>query len=285
MRMGQLNMNWHTYSDHLKEMMENLMNSSKSADVTLVSEDKTKFKAHKFILSACSPLFKSIIDELPYKEESFIYLRGVQPQEMKSILQFIYLGQTTIHQDSMNELLNVAKSLEIKEISKDDEMDDVYTTSDDEIEDNFETFTENDKISSNGGQENDEHSIKLQNAIVKNYKSPNNKSYLMEEINQTDKKFIVKDEAGQYKCDKCEKHFLHLNHLYRHSRGVHEGVRYPCNICKKTFIEKRNLKLHIESIHQGIKYSCDLCDSVFTQKCSLFSHMKKKHIAGVHMME
>ena len=87
MSLEQFNLNWHTYSDHLKEMMGNIMNSHKSADVTLVCDDKTKFKAHKFVISACSPLFQSIIDELPQKEDSLIYLRGVQPQEMKSILR------------------------------------------------------------------------------------------------------------------------------------------------------------------------------------------------------
>merc|ERR1712221_26974 len=106
-------------------MMKTLMNTNKSADVTLVCNDKTKFKAHKFVLSACSPVFQSIIDDLPNKDDSFIYLRGIGPQEMKSILQFMYLGQATFYQDRMNEFLDVAKSLEIKEISKDVECDDV----------------------------------------------------------------------------------------------------------------------------------------------------------------
>ena len=113
----QFNLNWHTYSDHLKEMMQNLMQSNKSTDVTLVCEDKTRFKAHKFVLSACSPVFQSIITDLPQKEDSTT-LRGILSQEMKSILQFMYLGQATFYQDRMNEFIDVAKSLEVKEISK-----------------------------------------------------------------------------------------------------------------------------------------------------------------------
>merc|ERR1712029_975469 len=123
MNLEQYNLNWHTYPDHLKELMETLMNSNKSADVTLVCNDKTKFKAHKFVLIACSPVFQSIIDDCPNKEDSVIYLRGVLSQEMKSILQFMYLGQATFYQDRMNEFLSVAKSLEIKEISKDVDCD------------------------------------------------------------------------------------------------------------------------------------------------------------------
>ena len=89
-------LNWHTYSDHLQELMKHLMQSNESADVTLVCDDKTKFKAHKFVLNACSPVFQSIIDDLPQKQDSVIFLRGVYPQEMKSILQFtVYVFRTS----------------------------------------------------------------------------------------------------------------------------------------------------------------------------------------------
>ena len=74
-----------------------------------MSEDKTKFKAHKFVLNACSPVFQSIISDLPQKDP-IIYLHGIHSQEIKSILQFMYLGQATFFHDRMNDFLNVAKS-------------------------------------------------------------------------------------------------------------------------------------------------------------------------------
>ena len=116
--MEQFNLNWHTYTDHLKEMMQSLMEAKNSTDVTLVCDDKSKLRAHKFVLSACSPMFHSIIEDLPQKD-SVIYLRGVLSQEMKAILQFMYLGQATFYQDRMNDVLKVARSLEIKELGKD----------------------------------------------------------------------------------------------------------------------------------------------------------------------
>ena len=66
--MEQINLNWHRYNDHLKEMMQNLMESNESTDVTLVCEDRTKFKAHRFVLNACSPTFQSIINDLHQKD-------------------------------------------------------------------------------------------------------------------------------------------------------------------------------------------------------------------------
>ena len=66
--MEQFVLNWHTFSDHVKEMMQNLLLSNESTDITLICEDKTRFKEDKFVLNACSPLFQTIINDLPHKD-------------------------------------------------------------------------------------------------------------------------------------------------------------------------------------------------------------------------
>merc|ERR1712098_660831 len=68
--------------------------------------------------SASSPVFKNIIKNNGL-QNSCIYLRGIKSFEIDAILQFIYQGEATLYQERMNEFLDVAKSLEIKEISKD----------------------------------------------------------------------------------------------------------------------------------------------------------------------
>ena len=114
----KLNLTWDTYVDHLKEMLRNMMTSNELTDITLVSEDKISFKVHKVVLSAfSSPVFNSIINDNALASQT-IFLRGIQSQEIDSILQFLYLGQATFSQERMNEIFNVAKSLEIKEINK-----------------------------------------------------------------------------------------------------------------------------------------------------------------------
>ena len=51
---GKYNLNWHTYSEHLRNMLHEMMKSEELTDVTLVCDDKRQFKAHKIVLSACS---------------------------------------------------------------------------------------------------------------------------------------------------------------------------------------------------------------------------------------
>ena len=52
MNIEKFNLTWHTYTDHLREMLHNMMSSNELTDVKLVSEDKKIFKAHKVVLSA-----------------------------------------------------------------------------------------------------------------------------------------------------------------------------------------------------------------------------------------
>merc|ERR1739838_859447 len=106
---------WHTYSDHLKSMMKELMMNEDFADVTLVTEDKKQIKANISILSACSPVFEDILRK-EKNSNQIMYLRGIQFPEMESIMQFIYLGEATFYEKRMDEFLAVAKSLEIKQL-------------------------------------------------------------------------------------------------------------------------------------------------------------------------
>ena len=46
-------------------MFKDIYQKGRYSDVTLVSDDQTQFNAYKIILSACSPVFKKIIDNSP----------------------------------------------------------------------------------------------------------------------------------------------------------------------------------------------------------------------------
>merc|ERR550517_1893384 len=97
-------------------LLQDLYREGGYTDVTLVSDDQTQFKAHKIVLSACSPVFKKIIDSNP-SQHPLIYLRGIQSYEMESILQFMYLGEGKFYHERMREFIKVAQDLEVKDIS------------------------------------------------------------------------------------------------------------------------------------------------------------------------
>ena len=86
-----------------------------------------KFKAHKFILKSCSPVFENILNETR-DSKSVVYLRGVNQLELKPILNFIYSGQASFNQERMKDFLKIGKDLQInqiKEVPEEEEMVDV----------------------------------------------------------------------------------------------------------------------------------------------------------------
>ena len=76
MNQEKYNLNWHTYSDHLRDLLHNMREMEYLTDVTLVCDDQKQFKAHKVVLSASSTVFKSIING-NYSTNPVIYLRGI----------------------------------------------------------------------------------------------------------------------------------------------------------------------------------------------------------------
>ena len=101
---------WHSCTDHLKNALKEMMTSSEFADVTLVTDDKQQIRAHRNILSACSPVFKSILQLDHVNTNTVIYLRGIQHSEMETIMQFIYMGEARFLEERMSELFMVSKN-------------------------------------------------------------------------------------------------------------------------------------------------------------------------------
>ena len=58
---------WHTYTDHLKELLHHMRTDNTFADVTLVSDDGREVRAHKVVLAACSPIIKELFTKKGHK--------------------------------------------------------------------------------------------------------------------------------------------------------------------------------------------------------------------------
>ena len=228
---------WQNYSDHLKNMMKELMLDEDYADVTLVTEDKKQIRANISILRACSPVFKEILK----KEKNLspiIYLRGIQYSEMESVMQFIYLGEATFYQERMEEFLAVAESLEIKALCNSE------------------------------GETNDEP--KDQVPLPEKFEE-------LKAPQSRERGVVIKKKGYVKQCDQCHKTFYDKSTLNKHRQSVHEGVRYVCDKCDYQASSQSYLADHIKSKHEGMKYACDKCDFVTSWKNGIRTHKKKNH--------
>ena len=57
----KFSLKWNDYQANWTKALAKLRNDTESADVTLISDDKVKFVAHKILLTSCSNLFKYIL--------------------------------------------------------------------------------------------------------------------------------------------------------------------------------------------------------------------------------
>ena len=225
---------WHTYSDHMKVMMKEMMTSGDFADVTLVCDDKKHIRAHKNILAACSSVFKDI---LQVENSSVIYLKGVNFSDMESILEYIYLGEATVDQAQIEHFFDNAKSLDIKGLNSDEgASEEKYAVENLIIGNANETFGTR-----------DEDSLKENYANIKN----ESLSADEEEVeNKTLKQKSSKvNDNRPFKCNECHKIFCGPSGLFQHNKHVHEGVTYDCSQCDIKTSKKSHLKRHIERKH------------------------------------
>merc|ERR1739848_639602 len=135
---------WKSFNEHLVGVFKELGEEGHFADVTLVSEDQIQTPAHKVVLSACSPVLKTLLVNNPHSHP-LLYLRGIKQTELQAILKFMYFGETQIFENRINDFVSVAKDLEVKEISEEqddeEESDDQSNTYQAEETDNEEPTT------------------------------------------------------------------------------------------------------------------------------------------------
>ena len=70
----KFSLKWNDYQSNWSRSLSKLRKETDFADVTLVTDDKVKFSAHKILLSSCSNTFKFILKDNT-NVNTFIYLR------------------------------------------------------------------------------------------------------------------------------------------------------------------------------------------------------------------
>ena len=85
-------------------------------DVTLACDDE-QLQAHKVILSACSPFFRTVLRRNRH-EHPLLYLKGVKYADLVSVLNFMYHGEVNVAQEELNSFLAVAEDLKVKGLTQ-----------------------------------------------------------------------------------------------------------------------------------------------------------------------
>ena len=83
-----MELRWNDHSTNAPNTFKELWGDQDFADVTLATADDRQIKAHKVIISSCSPFFRNILVKNPHPNP-LIYLKGVSYEHIENALKFI----------------------------------------------------------------------------------------------------------------------------------------------------------------------------------------------------
>ena len=257
MNSEKFSLKWNDFQQTVSSSFKVLRSEQDFFDVTLVSDDEVHMSSHKLVLSACSDFFKSILKKTS-NPHPLIYLSGISSKNLSFVIDYIYQGEVEIHQEQLNDFMNVAQKLKIAGLNSDlkEEMEDkaysnpVY----------HQSFDEDQNINCKSIKKSSENVAKEQTA------SPNTNS-TVENTNSAAEKFhfpLVNMDTKELdlkildNIDVLDAHFV-------------------CKICGKTSNRKNVLQSHIETHIEGLSFPCQHCGKSFRSRNSLTTHTIKFH--------
>ncbi|XP_031355197.1 protein jim lovell-like [Photinus pyralis] len=119
MSQSHYSLRWNNHQNHILSAFDALLQAETLVDVTLVCAE-TSVRAHKVVLSACSPFFQRIFSENPCKHP-VIVLKDFSGWEVQAIVDFMYKGEISVGQEQLQSLIKAAESLQVRGLANQDQ--------------------------------------------------------------------------------------------------------------------------------------------------------------------
>ena len=257
----RFSLKWNDYQSNWNQSLSRLRNDKESADITLISEDKVKFSAHKILLISCSKIFKFILQG-NFHTNPLVYLSGVSSINLGLLLDYIYHGEVNIFQEQLDSFLESAQKLEIEGLLGDN--------TDREQQD---TLCQNDKISDFQEQNarnisDHDHQSADENKILAKVVENDIRKRHYNRVSSTTQ--VARFDVGSMTAEEIE---MKKNELYQKTNGA-----WSCMACSyKSSFTRSDIRKHVETHLEGLCYTCTMCNKEFRSKDSLNTHKYKIH--------
>jgi hypothetical protein len=103
---------WNNHLQNMYSQLETLYTHQSLVDVSISCTDGI-LKAHRVVLSACSPYFESIFRD-NYCKHPVLILKGVTSREMQALLKFMYKGSVEVLDADLQSFMYTANELKIR---------------------------------------------------------------------------------------------------------------------------------------------------------------------------
>ncbi|KAK7869426.1 hypothetical protein R5R35_008155 [Gryllus longicercus] len=107
---------WKDHTSELAREFKSLLDNNSFVDCTISAEGQS-LQAHRLVLSACSPYFHKLFCEVT-EDHPLVILLDESFQNLKAVIDFMYIGVIQIPQGNYGAFVTLAKSLEVKGLSQ-----------------------------------------------------------------------------------------------------------------------------------------------------------------------
>ena len=249
----KFNLKWTDYQSNWNRSLSELRNDSDLADVTLISDDKVKFSAHKIVLSSCSNMFKFILKGNTHANP-LLYLGGISSINLGLILDYIYHGEVNLSQEQLDSFLGCAQKLELEGVIG-------YNNDEQEIDEDGENMVALKREVVELDEERKMVNVDQTNTTIRHCSRASASITFNNDIN-TDVRSMTPEEIEKK-----------TRELYERKDGV-----WICLICGYVSLSSSStVRKHVETHLEGLSYTCAMCSKVFRTRNALYKHNGKVH--------
>ncbi|CAB4068041.1 FLVCR [Lepeophtheirus salmonis] len=112
----QFCLKWNNHRSTILSVFDTLLEEESLVDVTLTAEGQF-LRAHKVILSACSPYFR-IMFRAANEKHPVIYMQNVDFENLKALVEYMYKGEANVPQHMLPSFIRTAESLQIRGLAE-----------------------------------------------------------------------------------------------------------------------------------------------------------------------
>jgi len=302
---------WNDFENNISSSFRELKDDKDFFDVTLACDDR-QLEAHKVILSACSPFFRSVLKKNPH-QHPLLYLKGIKYEDILSVLNFMYHGEVNVAQEELNSFLAVAEDLQVKGLTQNDQKQQPATQSIPEVkrsppehslastnipmnprpfkQPRIRTSYEHAMTSGRAPlarRMEDLPIIKTEAPVVDVDCDPDPEPFPNQQLVQQSSLFPDDHGEYEYEQDYQEEQSNQMvgdtsqggldfdEYVCQNSSKVPGTKSIQCLLCSKVTLHVGNMKQHFEVHHYHRSYTCDVCLKNFKTKNCLAVHKKNQ---------
>ncbi|XP_023329061.1 protein tramtrack, beta isoform isoform X5 [Eurytemora carolleeae] len=286
---------WNDFERNISSAFRDIREEKEFFDITIACEDE-QMQAHKVILSACSPFFRSVLKRNPH-QHPLVFLKGVSLKDLRAVLNFMYHGEVNVAQEDLNSFLQVAEDLRVKGLTQNNS-----SSSNSQPKSKSESRSESRPRRRSSGEPNSapkrfrpdppavvadtEDDIQEVEEVVPVKAEPiappivsvadPGTMAMYEDETSGGTMMLDENNFDEYGQDYDQDEYTEQNFMVAGQDGS-SGTYLPCDVCDK-LIHKNSLARHILRKHTGDQtVQCDICEVLVKNIYALKVHMRKYH--------